>query len=289
MSRTASWSKWRFWRATRRCGERTVELERRTTQLSQMASDLTLAEQRAREELAQTLHDGLQQLLTVATMKVESHIMREAQRGTPADELVQAKTSPRGGDRGRTVAERGADSPRSANRRGCRPPCGWLADWSRSKYGLEVKVSADPRANSDRKDVRTLLFGSVRELLFNVVKHAHVDRVTVDLALGPNDTLCITVTDEGLGFDPMEARRTGESQPGRMGTVQHPRTSDAAGRPVRHRECPRARDEVPLDRAPRHRAPPRRRRVSVEPRGQCTADSSRPRRITVCAEDSDRR
>ena len=75
--------------------ERTVELERRTTQLSQMASDLTLAEQRAREELAQTLHDGLQQLLTVATMKVEGHIMREAQRGTPADELVQAKTSPR--------------------------------------------------------------------------------------------------------------------------------------------------------------------------------------------------
>ena len=78
----------------------------------------------------------------------------------------------------------------------------WLADWSRSKYGLEVKVSADPRANSDRKDVRTLLFESVRELLFNVVKHAQVDRVTVDLALGPNDTLCITVTDEGLGFDP---------------------------------------------------------------------------------------
>src|SRR5262245_56484318 len=35
--------------------ERTVELERRTTQLSQMASDLTLAEQRAREELAKTL------------------------------------------------------------------------------------------------------------------------------------------------------------------------------------------------------------------------------------------
>ena len=43
--------------------ERTVELERRTSQLSQMASDLTLAEQRAREELAKTLHDGLQQLL----------------------------------------------------------------------------------------------------------------------------------------------------------------------------------------------------------------------------------
>jgi PAS domain S-box-containing protein len=184
-------------------GERTVELERRMTQLSQMASDLTLAEQRAREELAQTLHDGLQQLLTVATMKVESHIMGEAQRGTLADELVQAKNH-----LDEAIAAARSLSveliPPVLQTSGLPTALGWLADWSRSKYGLEVKVSADPRANSDRKDVRTLLFGSVRELLFNVVKHAHVDRVTVDLALGPNDTLCITVTDEGLGFDPME-------------------------------------------------------------------------------------
>jgi signal transduction histidine kinase/ActR/RegA family two-component response regulator len=184
-------------------GERTVELERRTTQLSQMASDLTLAEQRTREELAQTLHDGLQQLLTVATMKVEAHIMREAQRGTPADELVQAKHHLEEA----IAAARSLSvelNPPVLQTSGLPTAFGWLADWARSKYGLEVTVSADPRADSDRKDVRTLLFGSVRELLFNVVKHAHVDRVTLDLALGPNDTLCITVTDEGLGFDPRE-------------------------------------------------------------------------------------
>jgi PAS domain S-box-containing protein len=183
--------------------ERTVELERRTNQLSRMASDLTLAEQRAREELAQTLHDGLQQLLVAASVNVESHIMRAAQRGSSADELVKA----------RNYIEEAVAAARSLSVE-LFPPVlqtaalstalDWLADWSRSKYGLEVKVSADPRANSDRKGVRTLLFGSVRELLFNVVKHAEVDRVTVDLAVGPDDTLCITVTDEGRGFDPME-------------------------------------------------------------------------------------
>jgi PAS domain S-box-containing protein len=184
-------------------GERTVELERRTTQLSQMASDLTLAEQRAREELAQTLHDGLQQLLTLATMKVETHIMREAHREIPADELVQAKRHLEEA----IAAARSLSvelNPPVLQTSGLPTAFGWLADWSRTKYGLEVTVRADPRADSDRKDVRTLLFGSVRELLFNVVKHAHVARVTVDLALGPNDTLCITVTDEGLGFDPRE-------------------------------------------------------------------------------------
>ena len=183
--------------------ERTLELERRTTQLSRMASDLTLAEQRAREELAQTLHDGLQQLLVAASVNVESHIMRAAQRAASADELVKA----------RDYIEEAVAAARSLSVE-LFPPVlqtgalstalDWLAEWSRSKYGLEVTVSADPRANSNRKDVRTLLFGSVRELLFNVVKHAQVDHVTVDLAAGPNETLSITVTDEGRGFDPME-------------------------------------------------------------------------------------
>ena len=78
----------------------------------------------------------------------------------------------------------------------------WLAERTRDQYGLVVQVSADPLANSDRKDVRTLLFESVRELLFNAVKHAQVDRVTIDLSLDQDDALCITVADRGIGFDP---------------------------------------------------------------------------------------
>src|SRR5262249_16675427 len=72
---------------------------------------------------------------------------------------------------------------------------------TRRKYGLEVHVSADPLADSPRKDVRTLLFESVRELLFNVVKHAQVDRVAVELALDASGMLCISVADQGRGFD----------------------------------------------------------------------------------------
>src|SRR6185503_18263200 len=56
----------------------------------------------------------------------------------------------------------------------------WLANWTRDKYKLDVQVVADPRADSARKDVRTLLFESVRELLFNAVKHARADRATLE-------------------------------------------------------------------------------------------------------------
>jgi two-component system NarL family sensor kinase len=78
----------------------------------------------------------------------------------------------------------------------------WLAERTGHEYRIVVEVSADPLADSNRKDVRTLLYESIRELLFNAVKHGHVDRVTVNLALTRDNTLSITVADQGSGFDP---------------------------------------------------------------------------------------
>ena len=148
-------------------------MEHRTAQLSRLASDLTLAEQHAREQLAKTLHDGLQQLLVSAALNLDRHVTREAQRGAESGRTARAgEASPRRGDRCRTIAEPGAVSSRAA-RLGIarRVDLAGRADTSH-EYGLVVEVSADPLANSDRKDVRTLLFESVRELLFNAVKHA---------------------------------------------------------------------------------------------------------------------
>ena len=91
----------------------------------------------------------------------------------------------------------------------------WLADWTHEKYKLSVEICADPRADSPRKDVRTLLFESVRELLFNVVKYAQTDRVAVALELDAADHLCITVTDQGVGFEPI--RLDDRSNAGQVG------------------------------------------------------------------------
>jgi PAS domain S-box-containing protein len=160
--------------------ERTVELERRTAQLRKMASDLTLAEQHAREQLARTLHDGLQQLLVSASMNLDRQVKRDARGGAAADALLsQAKSN--------------LDEAIAAAR-----------SLSFELFPPVLHGSGLPAAlaNSDRKDVRTLLFESVRELLFNTVKHARVDRATLDLALGADNALRITVADRGIGFDP---------------------------------------------------------------------------------------
>ena len=194
---------------------RTVELEHRTAQLSRLASDLTLAEQHAREQLAKTLHDGLQQLLVSASLNIDRHLMREAQRGTAPDEpLARAK-----GYLDEAIGAARSLSlelfPPQLHGAGLPAALTWLAERTRNQYGLVVEVSADSLANSDRKDVRTLLFESVRELLFNAVKHARVDRVTIDLSLDQDDALCIIVADRGIGFDPAGlVQRANEGQSG---------------------------------------------------------------------------
>ena len=77
----------------------------------------------------------------------------------------------------------------------------WLAKRTQEQYGVVVNVTADPRANPEASDVRILLFEAVRELLFNAVKHAHVDRVDINLEVGPGDIIHIHVSDDGVGFD----------------------------------------------------------------------------------------
>ena len=91
----------------------------------------------------------------------------------------------------------------------------WLADWTREEVQLDVQIEADPDADSARKDIRTLVFESVRELLFNAFKHAQAERVTLALGLDHDDQLCITVTDNGIGFDPSNS--TTGRKPARSG------------------------------------------------------------------------
>jgi two-component system CheB/CheR fusion protein len=167
-----------------------------------MAWDLTLAEHHEREQIARTIHDGLQQLLVIAALNLEQRITREAESGMPTDDLLlDAKHQ----------LEQAMNAARSLTfelfpavlqRSGLPAALTWLAKWTRDKYRLNVEVFADPIADPTRKDVRTLLFESTRELLFNIVKHSEADRATVRLELDVEDHICITVMDDGVGFEP---------------------------------------------------------------------------------------
>lgn len=183
----------------------TWELERRSTQLQQLASALMLAEQRTRERLSQLLHDHLQQLLFSALLNVG-----RASKEAPTLGLLR-QVHGQLTDAIEETRSLSADLVPSMLRQGDLPGAlTWLGTWMDEKYGLAVGVSVDAQANPPNDDVKFLLFESARELLFNVVKHSSASAATLTMVKDDRDRFLIVVTDAGVGFDP----NTLSSRPG---------------------------------------------------------------------------
>jgi PAS domain S-box-containing protein len=183
-----------------RVAEQTAEVRRRAAQLQALASQLTRAEQQERKRLAQVLHDHLQQLLVGAKFNLsilQAQLPEKAPRemlqqvSGLLDESIAASRS--------LTAEL---SPLVLYKGTFAAAMHWLAEWMREKHGLTVRVEADPAVDPQTEEVRVLLFQVVRELLFNVVKHAGTDRAAVRVQRGHGDEVRVVVADEGRGFDP---------------------------------------------------------------------------------------
>lgn len=179
--------------------ERTAIAERRTSQLRALASELAQAEQRERRRLAKILHDHLQQLLYAA--KLKTSLLRRSTGDMRAAELAQQTTALL--DESITASRSLAMelSPPVLYDRGLVGALEWLARQFAEKHnltvGLELDVAADPR----NEGIRVFLFEAIRELLLNVVKHAHSANAHVWLSPSGDENIRVVVSDTGQGFD----------------------------------------------------------------------------------------
>ncbi len=174
--------------------------EQHHAQLRLLTAELSHAEQRERARLAQLLHDQLQQLLVAARFQVR-HLGRLPQLDPETahrfqlteDLLMEAIQACRS-----LAIEL---SPLVLDQ-GLRPALEWLALWMREKHGLVVQLQIDDQCEPADRDVQLLLFQSAQELLFNVVKHAHVRKASVAMKCISDETVRLKVSDRGAGFDP---------------------------------------------------------------------------------------
>ena len=179
--------------------ERTAELEERARQLARLSSQLTVAEQRERRRLGTIIHDHLQQLLVGAKLRLEvlGRDLEEDQR-KDLDQVYQLLMEAL--QTGRSLNAQ--LSPNVLFERGLAAGLEWLAASMGRIYPIEVETDIDPDLGMGREDASVLLFESVRELLFNVVKHAQASSARLSMGRDEGDRLRITVEDQGVGFDP---------------------------------------------------------------------------------------
>ncbi|MDX1531288.1 MAG: PAS domain-containing protein, partial [Rhodothermales bacterium] len=169
----------------------------RTRQARQLASALVMAEQRERRRISAILHDHLQQFLFGIQLHVSTLVgaVPEAlrERASSVNHLLGEAL-----DVTRTLTVE--LSPPVLKGEGLDAAFAWLASQVEATYGLEVEVELSGPVRVPDEDMRVLLFQLVRELLFNVVKHAETERARV-VVHEADDRLHITVADEGRGFD----------------------------------------------------------------------------------------
>ncbi|NLF65696.1 MAG: PAS domain-containing protein [Chloroflexi bacterium] len=178
------------------------------TQIRHLASELSLAEERERRRIAQILHDDIQQMLVAVQIMLQmqswdSETEGEREALKKADEyLAQTLTATR-----ELSSELSAPAITS---RAVQDSLALLASFMEERYGLVVALSAGEAGEIADEDLRGVVIRLVRELLFNVVKHAGVRRAQL-AAWREGDDLFICVRDKGQGLVPqmLDPERTG--------------------------------------------------------------------------------
>jgi PAS domain S-box-containing protein len=187
-----------------RVAQRTAEARRQAAQLRWLHAELTSAELRERKHLARMLHDGLQQILVAAKMRL-GLLDPDGRRGRDRDPLRQIDD----------LLTQAIETSRSLTAelvppvlydRGLVPGLKWLVRHMNQKHECTIALLAEDEAEPAREDLRVVLFEAARELIFNAVKHADACRVRVSLERAGDEQgrfwTRLMVEDEGPGFDP---------------------------------------------------------------------------------------
>ncbi|RNC71019.1 MAG: PAS domain S-box protein [Desulfuromonadales bacterium] len=166
-------------------------------QLSNLAAELSRAEERERRRLATGLHDKIGQSLAFAKIKAGS--LREHLAGTGGgnlseltellDQVIQ--------DVRTLIFE---ISPPLLYEVGLEAALEWLAENFQKEHGIRVDYEDDGEPKPLGEEMKVTLFQVAREVLINTAKHALAGRVELSVRRN-NRRVILRIADDGKGFD----------------------------------------------------------------------------------------
>jgi PAS domain S-box-containing protein len=175
------------------------EVKKYQARLKSLASELSLTEERERRSIAATLHDQIGQILSLAKIKMEemqdSHLYKRIKGpiievNRLIEKTIQYTRS--------LIFEL---SPPLLYDVGFAATVEWLAENMRKQYALQIQLEISHHEENLNNEERILLFRAVRELLFNIVKHAKASLAKIYIQ-GNASKLQVIVEDNGVGFPP---------------------------------------------------------------------------------------
>ncbi len=170
---------------------------RQQKRLRQLAVKLASAQDQEQRRIAEGLHDDVAQLLTAGSVKL--NVARGCSDPQAAQDLLEEVDLllRESNEKVRLLSfELGSST---LYRLGLREAIQELCDGMAQRYKVDFSVTGDVAMEDLDQASATALFKSVRELLFNVVKHTCVREAQVFLSR-EGDMLKLAVEDQGIGF-----------------------------------------------------------------------------------------
>lgn len=181
----------------------------RTSQVRDLAKELTLAEQKQRQRLSVILHEDLQQ--TLFAVKTRINLLRDTLNGAKTEdldedikELEKLMMKALGTTKGLAVEF----NPPVLQNEGLDASLRWLAYHIHKRYGLSIDVDIADGFVMVREEERTLIVNLIRELLLNVVQHAGTGKAYVSVNQDGGH-IFIGIEDKGVGFDIENEKKIG--------------------------------------------------------------------------------
>jgi PAS domain S-box-containing protein len=170
--------------------------------LRSLASELSLTEERERRRIATEIHDHIGQ--TLAISKIKLGVLQKSAvtfgLAKPLKEIYQLLTETIQYTRTLTFEL----SPPMLYELGFEAAVEWLTEQVYKHHGISSSFENDQSSKPLNDEVRVFLFQAVRELLVNIAKHSHAQNAKVSVRK-QNNSIRITVKDDGIGFDTSKA------------------------------------------------------------------------------------
>jgi signal transduction histidine kinase len=181
------------------------------SQLKSLASELVLVDEKEKHRIAVQIREKAAQTLIISKVKLEmlSKSISSEEHRKIVDDVCQLLSAT---DRDLQSLSLEINSPTLYELGFEKGVACLVEEQIDSKSAIKFKFEDDGQVKSLSNDVKILLFRSVRELLSNVIKHAHAQNVKVSIRKLGNQ-IKVRIEDDGVGFSPSEtAQRKGKQK-----------------------------------------------------------------------------
>jgi PAS domain S-box-containing protein len=173
-----------------------------------LTAELMLAEEQERRKIATELHDRIGQNLAISKIKLGM-----ALKAVPPGDLADALTEIRNFIEQTIEDTRSLSfelSPPALQNSDLNHALQDLVDYTQSSHGISIDYAWEGQAGLFEKSQEVIIYMAVRELLLNIVKHAHASKASVNVRSAENE-LRISVKDNGICLqDPMDQQQNGK-------------------------------------------------------------------------------